>query len=150
MAEYQTNMDMALVIRHTLAQFADVGHRRRRRVGGSRRRRAVEIQNTDRPTLFAGRVIDARDWVTRTTRQSPLGLVDEIRVQVIPVLWGGGTPLFGTLDSSIALERTHALATPAATHIGVPRDPISQPRATGQNCQPSNNHDAPAIAWPLI
>jgi dihydrofolate reductase len=48
----------------------------------------------------------------------PLGLVDEIRVHVIPILLGGGTPLFGTLDSSIALQRTQALATPAATHIG--------------------------------
>ncbi len=28
----------------------------------------------------------------------PLGLVYEIRVHVIPVLLGGGTPLFGTLD----------------------------------------------------
>jgi hypothetical protein len=37
---------------------------------------------------------------------------------VIPVLLGGGTRLFGTLDSSITLERTQALATPAATHIG--------------------------------
>jgi dihydrofolate reductase len=48
----------------------------------------------------------------------PLGLVDEIRVHVIPILLGGGTPLFGTLDASMTLERTQAQATPAATHIG--------------------------------
>jgi hypothetical protein len=36
---------------------------------------------------------------------------------VIPVLLGGGTPLFGTLGAPVGLERTHAQATPAATHI---------------------------------
>ena len=48
----------------------------------------------------------------------PLGLVDEIRVHVIAALLGAGTPLFAHLDSAIRLERTSALVTPAATHLG--------------------------------
>jgi dihydrofolate reductase len=47
----------------------------------------------------------------------PLGLVDEIVVHVVPVLIGGGTPLFDTLDSAITLERTDAIVSPAATHL---------------------------------
>src|SRR5689334_1184399 len=48
----------------------------------------------------------------------PLGLVDEIRVHVIPLLLGGGTSLFGPLNSAITLERTTVQVTPAATHLG--------------------------------
>jgi hypothetical protein len=36
---------------------------------------------------------------------------------VVPVLLGGGTPLFGRLGSAITLERTRVLVTPAATHL---------------------------------
>ena len=47
----------------------------------------------------------------------PLGLVDQVRVHVVPVLLGGGTPLFGALGSAIGLERIRAEVTPAATHM---------------------------------
>ncbi|GIF02002.1 hypothetical protein [Paractinoplanes rishiriensis] len=59
MAEYQTNVDMALVIRLTLAQYADV-------VTGAtvgsvtRDGTGVEIDIADRGPLFAARIIDAR------------------------------------------------------------------------------------------
>ena len=47
----------------------------------------------------------------------PLGLVDELWLHVVPVLIGGGTPLFATLGEAIHLERADVVATPGATHL---------------------------------
>jgi dihydrofolate reductase len=47
----------------------------------------------------------------------PLGLVDEIHIHLVASLIGGGTALFGPLDTAITLERTEASLTPAATHL---------------------------------
>ncbi len=47
----------------------------------------------------------------------PLGLVDEIQLHLVPCLIGAGTSLFGTLGTAVALERTDATITPAATHL---------------------------------
>ena len=33
------------------------------------------------------------------------GLVDELRVDVMPVVLGGGTPLFGKLEDQLLLEK---------------------------------------------
>src|SRR5262245_63328116 len=66
----------------------------------------------------AGEKVVGLHGATVMQQALPLGLVDEIRVRVVPVLLGAGTPLFGALDSSITLERTQAHVTPAATHIG--------------------------------
>jgi dihydrofolate reductase len=66
----------------------------------------------------AGEKVVGLHGATVMQQALPLGLVDEIRVHVIPVLLGGGTPLFASLDSAIGLERTQALVTPAATHLG--------------------------------
>ncbi len=65
----------------------------------------------------AGEKVVGLHGATVTQQALPLGLVDEVHVHVIPVLLGGGTPLFGRLTSSIRLERTRALVTPAATHL---------------------------------
>lgn len=46
-----------------------------------------------------------------------LGLVQEIQLHLMPLLLGGGTPLFSTLDSAVSLERVDAVVTSTATHL---------------------------------
>ena len=58
-----------------------------------------------RPSGAAGDKVVGLHGATVMQQALPLGLVDEIRVHVIPVLLGGGTPLFARLDSAITLER---------------------------------------------
>lgn len=45
------------------------------------------------------------------------GLVDELGIHLIPVLLGGGRPLFEELPSQIEMEIAQVIDTPAATHI---------------------------------
>jgi dihydrofolate reductase len=46
------------------------------------------------------------------------GLVDEIRMHVVPVLLGAGTRLFErSLASSVELDQVDQIATPLATHV---------------------------------
>jgi dihydrofolate reductase len=65
----------------------------------------------------AGKKVVSLFGATIMQQALPLGLVDAIHVHVVPVLIGGGTPLFAPLDSAIGLERTRVVATPAATHL---------------------------------
>ncbi len=48
------------------------------------------------------------------------GLLDEISIHLIPVLFGSGTPLFGdgdSLDAHVKLETIDVVRTDAATHL---------------------------------
>lgn len=46
------------------------------------------------------------------------GLLDDIQLHLVPVLFGGGLRLFGPLGTgSVKLERTRVLESPGATHL---------------------------------
>jgi dihydrofolate reductase len=45
------------------------------------------------------------------------GVLDEVQVSLIPVLFGGGRRLFEVLPSRVELEITRVIDTPEATHI---------------------------------
>lgn len=65
------------------------------------------------------------------TAQSALeaGVLDELQIHQIPVLFGAGRRLFETLPARIALKVVRVIDTPAATHIRyrVVGDRIAQP-----------------------
>jgi dihydrofolate reductase len=45
------------------------------------------------------------------------GLLDEIHINLVPVLLGGGVRLFGDLPAPVELERMRVVETPDVTHI---------------------------------
>ena len=78
---------------------------------------------SSRPRQAAGDKVVGLHGASVMQQALPLGLVDEIRVHVIPVLLGGGTPLFATLDSAISLERTRG-GDPGRDAPGIPRGAV--------------------------
>jgi dihydrofolate reductase len=60
-----------------------------------------------------------RDGARRDTAQRALeaGVLDEVQIHQIPVLFGGGRRLFEVLPSHIELEIIRVIDTPEATHI---------------------------------
>lgn len=45
------------------------------------------------------------------------GMLDEIRIHLVPVLFGGGVRLFDRLAAPVALEQTGVIETPSVTHL---------------------------------
>jgi dihydrofolate reductase len=54
-------------------------------------------------------------------------LVDEVRLHLVPVALGGGTPLFHEARADLGLVCTAAVATPMVTHLTYEVDRASRP-----------------------
>jgi dihydrofolate reductase len=53
-----------------------------------------------------------------TARQAlEAGLLDEIQIQLVPILFGAGVRLFGDLDAPVQLERRELVESPKVTHL---------------------------------
>jgi dihydrofolate reductase len=76
-------------------------------------RRAVERARYaagDRDVVIAGGAQTVQECLAE-------GLVSEIRLHVVPILLGGGTPLFGDFPAAVELEQVSAVSTSLATHL---------------------------------
>jgi dihydrofolate reductase len=56
-------------------------------------------------------------WIKTTQRALEAGVLDELQIHQIPVLFGGGRRLFEVLPSRVELEIVRVIDTPDATHI---------------------------------
>ena len=64
-----------------------------------------------------GRAVSIMGGPTVATQYLRAGLVDEVSVHLVPVLFGAGTQLTETLPAHIALELADHTSTPSATHL---------------------------------
>jgi len=54
---------------------------------------------------------------TTAQRAIEAGVLDELQIHQIPVLFGGGLRLFDVLPSRVELQIVRVIETPTATHI---------------------------------
>lgn len=63
----------------------------------------------------AKNVVIATASILQQTLQA--GLVDELYLEQVPILLGGGVSLFGNLDTVVELDRLKVVAAPGVTHL---------------------------------
>jgi dihydrofolate reductase len=61
-----------------------------------------------------------------------VGLLEELQLHIVPILLGGGTPLFGDADTS-TLEKIRVIDSPLVTHIKFRVTPAASGRSSSQS-----------------